>query len=104
MALLNSGMMRVSGRLAANEPGLVKASVLEGQGIALLRSAVASGELNTGMLIPVLPELIGADIPVSLVHADREFIDPKVRIFVGRAAEVMLRKMPAPYRLETNRA
>ncbi|MBG6177512.1 hypothetical protein IWQ55_005366 [Labrenzia sp. EL_208] len=71
MALLNSGMMRVSGRLAANEPGLVKASVLEGQGIELLPSAAASGEPNTGMLIPVLPELIGADIPVRLVHAGR---------------------------------
>lgn len=56
MALLNSSMMRVSGLLAANEPGLVKASVLEGQGNALLPSTAASGELNTGMLIPILPE------------------------------------------------
>ncbi|WP_172670682.1 LysR family transcriptional regulator [Labrenzia sp. DG1229] len=100
--LLNGGTIPVSGRLAANEPGLVKASVLEGQGIALLPSAVAAGELSAGLLVPVLPDLIGADIPVSLVHADREFIDPKVRIFVDRAAEVMLRKMPAPYPLETN--
>lgn len=63
MALLNGGAIRVSGRLTANEPGVAKASVLEGQGIAHLPSAAASGELKTGMLTPVLPELIGADIP-----------------------------------------
>ncbi|MBG6142504.1 DNA-binding transcriptional LysR family regulator [Labrenzia sp. EL_142] len=71
MALLNGGAIRVSGRLTANEPGVAKASDLEGQGIAFLPSAAATGELNTGMLTPVLPELIGADIPVRLVHAGR---------------------------------
>lgn len=96
MALLNGGAIRVSGRLAANEPGVAKASDLEGQGIAFLPSAAASGELNTGMLTPVLPELIGADIPVRLVHAGREFIDPQVHIFIDCADEVMLRKIPVP--------
>ena len=101
--LLTGGTVPVSGRLAANELDLVKTSAVEGHGIALLPSAAAADELESGQLVPVLPELIGAEIPVSLVYADREFLDPKVRVFVDRAAEVMLRELPAPFRLEPAR-
>lgn len=95
--LWNGDQIEVSGRLAANEIGLVKAAVLDGQGIALLPTAVISDELKNELLVPVLPDEIGAEIPVSLVYADREFIDPKVRIFVDRAAEVIAQEMPKPY-------
>jgi len=97
--LLDGGTVSVSGRLAANELDLVKASALEGHGIALLPTAVAAKELEAGLLVPVLSGSVGAEIPVSLVYADREFIDPKVRIFVDRAADVMRREMPEPFSL-----
>lgn len=98
--LLNGGSVQVSGRLAANELDLLKTSAVEGHGIALLPSAVAAAELEAGQLVPVLPDLVGAEIPISLVYADREFIDPKVRIFVDRAAEVMGKEMPEPHRFQ----
>jgi DNA-binding transcriptional LysR family regulator len=86
----------VSGRLAANEIDLIKASVLADHGIALLPSALVAPELKARRLLPVLPEQVGADIPISLVYADREFIDPKVRLFVDRAAPIMMSEMPPP--------
>lgn len=98
--LWNGDQIEVSGRLAANEIELIKAAVLEGQGVALLPTAIISDELSSGMLASVLPDEIGAEIPISLVYADREFIDPKVRIFVDRAAKAIAREMPKPFDLE----
>lgn len=95
--LWNGDQISVSGRLAANEIGLVKAAVLKGQGVALLPTAIISDELSSGSLLPVLPNEIGTEIPISLVYADREFVDPKVRIFVDRAAKAIAREMPKPY-------
>ncbi len=95
--LLDGGTVVVSGRLAANDIGIVKASALDSHGIALLPTAVIASELKQGVLVPVLADTVGAELPISLVYADREFIDPKVRIFVDRAASIMRREMPEPF-------
>lgn len=95
--LLDGGTVPVSGRLSANEIELAMKAVFEGIGIALLPSAVAADHLRGGQLVPVLTDTVGAEMPISLVYADREFIDPKVRIFVDRAVEVIGAEMPRPY-------
>jgi DNA-binding transcriptional LysR family regulator len=92
--LLNGGTIAVGGRLSANEIGLVMTAALEGIGIALLPSAVAAQHFKNGNLVPILTEIVGAEIPVSLVYADREFIDPKIRVFVDRAIKVIANEMP----------
>ena len=95
--LLKGGSVPVGGRLSANEIELVMKTVLSGIGIALLPSAVAADHLRKGELVPVLTDRVGAEIPVSLVYADREFVDPKVRIFVDRAVDAIAKEMPQPY-------
>lgn len=95
--LLSGKYVDVAGRLATNEIDLIRTSVLAGQGIALLPSAVIVSELEAGQLTPVLLETVGAEIPISLVYADREFVDPKVRLFVDRAAKIMAEIMPRPF-------
>ena len=97
--LMDGTRLNIGGRLAANEIDLVKAAVLKDQGAALLPTAIISQELATGALVPILPDKIGAEIPISLVYADREFIDPKVRIFVDRAAKAISQEMPKPFDL-----
>jgi DNA-binding transcriptional LysR family regulator len=92
--LLNGSNIAVGGRLSANEIGLVMTAALEGIGIALLPSAVAAQHFQNGSLIPVLTEIVGAEIPVNLVYVDREFIDPKIREFVDRAIKVIANEMP----------
>lgn len=93
----------VGGRLSANEIALIREAALDGLGVALLATAIVAEDLSTRRLVPVLPDVIGAEIPVSLVYADREFIDPKVREFVDRAVNVIRREMPKPFDLEAHR-
>lgn len=95
--LMDGGKVTVHGRFATNEIELVRTAALEGLGIALLPSAVVAGDLEDGNLAGVLIEVVGKELPVSIVYADREFIDPKVRAFIDRAAEVVLNEMPKPY-------
>ncbi|MCV0428686.1 MAG: LysR family transcriptional regulator [Roseibium sp.] len=95
--LLAGGSVPVGGRLSANEIELVTKTALDGIGIALLPSAIAAEHLRSGALTAVLADIVGAEIPVSLVYADREFMDPKVRIFIDRAVEAIAREMPRPY-------
>ena len=95
--LWNGKQVAVSGRLATNEIDLIRSAALAGHGIALLPSAVVADELTSKQLLPVLPDAVGAEIPISLVYADREFVDPKVRLFVDRAAKVMGNVMPRPF-------
>jgi len=96
--LWNGKSVSVSGRLAANEIGTIKASAVQGQGIALLPSATVAKELNSKSLISVLPGEIGSELPISLVYVEREFLDPKIRLFVDRAAKTISEKMPKPYK------
>jgi DNA-binding transcriptional LysR family regulator len=95
--LMEGGSVRISRRLATNEIELMRKAAMEGLGLALLPSAAISDELASGALQPVLFDLIGAMIPVNLVFADREFIDPKVRVFVDRAVPVIQKEMPKPF-------
>ena len=96
--LMAGGGIPVRGRFATNEIELVRAATMSELGIALLPSALIAGDLETGKLVGVLTEEVGAELPVSLVYADRDFFDPKVRMFVDRAVKVISEEMPKPYR------
>lgn len=98
--LLSGGTVRISGRLAANEIALARNAALDGLGLALLPSAVIAGDLKAGRLVPVLLESVGKEIPVSLVYADRDYIDPKVRVFVDCAVKVISEEMPKPFQFD----
>ena len=92
----DGGIVRVGGRMAANEVELVRQAALDGIGLALLPSALVADDIKAGALTPVLTAEIGADLPISIVYADRDYIDAKVRQFVDRAAKVITQQMPKP--------
>ena len=94
--LWSGGEIKVGGRLAANDIELVKEAAIGGLGFALIASAVVADDVRKGRLVPVLTDQVGAELPVSLVYADREYIDPKVREFVDRAARAIAQEMPKP--------
>jgi len=94
--LWKGGTISVGGCLSANEIGLIREAAIEGLGCALIASAVVAEDVHAGRLVPLLTDQIGAELPISLVYADREFIDPKVREFVDRAVEVIEKQMPKP--------
>lgn len=87
----------IVGRLSANEIDLIKEAAIKGLGLALIASAIVAKDIEAGKLKPVLRDQIGAEIPISLVYADREFVDPKIREFVDRAVVAIQAEMPKPY-------
>jgi DNA-binding transcriptional LysR family regulator len=83
--LCDGGSVRVAGRVAANDIRMMRAAALGGLGLALLPRMAVVDDLARGALVVVLEDSVGADASASLVYADREYIDPKVRAFVDRA-------------------
>jgi DNA-binding transcriptional LysR family regulator len=84
--LLDGGNVPVQGRLVANDVVLMHAAALRGDGLVLLPEPIIAADIRAGRLMTLLDSQVGTEGPVSLVYADREYIDPKVRVFVDRAA------------------
>jgi DNA-binding transcriptional LysR family regulator len=84
--LLGGGKVPVRGALATNDLLLLLGAALDGQGIAFLPIQVVAEALETGRLVPVLHQKVGADSTISLVYAEREFMPAAVRAFIDEAA------------------
>lgn len=84
--LRGGGSVTVGGRLRCNDIGLLLDAAVAGLGLALLPSGLARRHVDAGSLVSLLEDEVGAEIPASLVYADREYIEPKVRAFIDRAA------------------
>lgn len=87
--LLDGGEVRVAGRLHCNLPSVVRDAVLAGSGLGLLPDMLVAGDLAAGRLEPVLGEVVGRRVDLTVVYATRAQLDPKVRAFIDVAAEVM---------------
>jgi DNA-binding transcriptional LysR family regulator len=93
--LLAGGSVRVKGPLAANDVSLALRSAKAGLGLALIPQALVTEEIANGSLVVVLEDSVGADAGVSVVYADREYIEPKVRVFVDRAVAFLSKRFAA---------
>ncbi len=85
--LLEGGSVPVSGRAMTNDMRIRVAAARRALGIALVSQEPDAWAPGEGALVPVLPNQIGREARVSLVYADREYIEPKVRAFVDFLAE-----------------
>lgn len=89
--LLDGGTVGVSGRLRTSEMTMQIEAARAGLGIALVSRHGAAEHLASGALVQVLPDVVGSRERVSLVHADREFVEPKVRAFIDFFIETFQR-------------
>ncbi len=80
--LREGGSIEVSSLLSTNQMQLRLAAARRHLGIALVAEVTAAAALDAGELVAVLEPIIGTQERVSLVYADRTFLDPKVRAFV----------------------
>ena len=80
--LLDGGSVPVAGTLKTNQMELRLEAAKQHLGIALLSASFAAEALESGELVHVLPKTLGRRERVSLVYAEREFLDPKIRAFV----------------------
>ena len=79
-ALITGGAGFISGRL-------VREAALAGLGLAFLPEPFIVDDVTSGRLIAVLEDCVTATTSASVVFADRDYIEPKVREFVDRAVE-----------------
>jgi DNA-binding transcriptional LysR family regulator len=63
------------------------AAARRGLGIALLPHGAIRPELDAGSFVPVLDGVVGMQTPASLVFVDREFLPPRLRLFIDRAVD-----------------
>jgi DNA-binding transcriptional LysR family regulator len=70
---------------------LARRAALAGSGLAFLPLPTVRDDLAEGALATVLEDLVGDIAVVSVVFADKEYIEPKVRAFVDRAVPVLER-------------
>ena len=81
----NSITIPLTGQTLANSISVVRAMVLNGQGVALLPTFTCKPELVTGDLVWVLPDWQGKPDPVHLVYPRQRFMPPKLRAFIELA-------------------
>lgn len=74
-------------RLLVNDMIAVAAAVRLGAGIGWMPSLLAEQEVEAGALVPVLPEIKPAPMPVYVVFPRRRNTSPKVRAFVDFLVE-----------------
>ncbi len=92
------GNLPIAGCLRTNELRLMQAGATRGLGLSFLPAPYIRDELESGALVPILPDLIGDTAQVSIVFVDREYTEPKVREFIDRAVpllEAAFRRSPA---------
>ncbi|HTV23724.1 MAG TPA: LysR substrate-binding domain-containing protein [Polyangiaceae bacterium] len=77
----SSTSVNVSGRLSGDDFSFVRAMVLAGAGIALMPMANASGDVDAGRLVRVLPALHAKGATLYLVYPSAKNVPARVRAF-----------------------
>jgi DNA-binding transcriptional LysR family regulator len=73
-------------RLMANAAGLIRIGALQGVGIGLIAHSLVREDLAAGTLVPVLEDVAGQVMPISLLYAAGSKHSPKIRSFVEFAS------------------
>jgi DNA-binding transcriptional LysR family regulator len=81
----NNFTIPLPGRAMANNIGVVRTLVANGQGVALLPTFICKPGLAMGDLVRVLPAWQGRADPVHLVYPRQRFMPPKLRAFIDLA-------------------
>ncbi|MBB4086969.1 LysR family transcriptional regulator [Sphingomonas carotinifaciens] len=84
--LIAGGQLQIEGTFFSNEIALLRDAAVDGLGIALLPRTFVLPLLTSGVLEHVLEGVIGSEMQVALVYADRAFQSPQVRAFVEAVA------------------
>ncbi|MQY52540.1 LysR family transcriptional regulator [Rhodocyclus tenuis] len=74
-------------RLVANDPGVLRFATLAGLGIGLLPELLTRHEIDSGRLVPVLPDWEAPRVEFGAVYPSRRGLPPKVRVFIDFIVE-----------------
>lgn len=72
----------VNGRFTSNNGEALRAAVRHGQGIALLPTFLVGDDLQSGRLMPLLPDCRIAEAGLYAIYPHRRLLSAKVRVFI----------------------
>lgn len=91
--LVSGAKLQVDGVFVSNDIGLLCDAAVRGLGIALLPHGLAAPHLDSGSLVQVLTDIVGAEMQIALVYPERAFLPPKVRAFIDAVAAWVSREL-----------
>lgn len=77
----------VQGNLSTNEALVLKRAALQGAGLAMLPRFAASGELESGKLVAVLPQFEAQKMGVFAMYLSRVRMPPSLRVLIDYLVE-----------------
>ncbi|MDH6590243.1 DNA-binding transcriptional LysR family regulator [Variovorax sp. TBS-050B] len=95
--LISGAKLHVDGVFISNDIGLLCDAAVRGLGIALLPHGLVAPHLDSGALVQVLANVVGAEMQIALVYPERAFLPPKVRALIDAVAAWVSRDL-APIR------
>jgi len=84
--MISGGKLHVEGAFFSNDIALLGEAAVSGLGIALLPRDFVLPYLESGALLQVLGDVVGAELHIALVYPDRVFLPPQVRAFIEAVA------------------
>jgi len=84
--LISGAKLQVDGAFVSNDIGLLCDAAVRGLGIALLPRGLVAPHLDSGALVQVLADVVGAELQIALVYPERAFLPPKVRALIDAVA------------------
>ena len=94
--------VHLEGVFFSNGLELLCDAAVRGLGIAFLPLMITHDALESGALVPVLPDTLHAEAVFAIVYPEREFVPPAVRAFIEATVEwasgELGRKLPGPCR------
>jgi DNA-binding transcriptional LysR family regulator len=79
----------MSGPVVVNSSDAYHAACLAGLGIIQAPLIGVREEIARGEIVEILPQLIPAPMPVSLLYAHRRNLPKRVRVFMDWVAEIL---------------
>ena len=74
--------VRVSGRLICNSGEMLRQAALDGVGIAFAAGFLVHGDLESGLLVRLLPDYRPLEFSMIAVYPHRHHLSAKVRTFI----------------------
>lgn len=84
-------VVRVTGRLRANNGDALRLLAIDGHGIALLPNFIVNDDLCTGRLVALMAEHRLVDLPIQVIYPHSRFVPAKVRKFIACLATRLMR-------------
>ena len=98
----NSTEARIHPTVRATTADVLRSMACAGRGIVAVPQYVVNDLLESGILMPILPQWRLPPLPLFAVYPSRKFISAKVRVFINHLLDHLA--APDPHRLEVRAA